>query len=308
MKFSIVIPTYNEENDIRDTIEAALAVDYPEKEIIVVDDSSDKTPDIVREYESKGVHLIRPEKKEGRCGARNIGVKSSTGDIVVILNADVRLPSDFLKRIAQYYKEGYDYVLVKAKVSNDDDLFARYVDAAASADESGDPSWMEWTEGFSCRRDVAIKAGLFPTGFAVPICAGEDGFFGTGLKRIGAKKKIDFSIVIKHVSPATFKEYWYIRKGRGKGCPQIRFFLDKWPMPKIVLWAFSRIIKNLFMVLTVFPMLAVTYRGVRFSKYGIRDWIPFTWAWLVEQAAFHVGEWQSIFEIVNAQKVLASKK
>ena len=49
---------------------------------------------------------------------------------------------------------------------------------------------MEWTEGFSCRREAALKAGLFPTGFPVAICAGEDGFFGQGLRANKAKKRL----------------------------------------------------------------------------------------------------------------------
>jgi glycosyltransferase involved in cell wall biosynthesis len=50
MRFSIIIPTYNEERDIAATLEALLGLDYPDREIIVVDDSSDRTPEIVGGY------------------------------------------------------------------------------------------------------------------------------------------------------------------------------------------------------------------------------------------------------------------
>ena len=43
-------------------------------------------------------------------------------------------------------------------------------------------------------------------------------------------------------------------------------------------------------------------------KKGIRDLAPFLWAWLVEQAAFHVGEWESIFEIRRAEKCLQVRR
>ena len=63
-------------------------------------------------------------------------------------------------------------------------LFARYVDSVAQSVEGmAEPQWMEWTEGFSCLRSRAIQAGLFPTGFPIAICAGEDGFFGSNLKK-----------------------------------------------------------------------------------------------------------------------------
>lgn len=306
MKFSIVVPTYNEENDIADTLRALTSLDYPQKEIIVVDDSTDSTPNIVRQYENQGVRLVRPVKREGRCGARNLGIMESTGDVVVILNADVRPRRDFLRRVAFYYDQGYEYVLVNAQVANTEALFARYIDAVAGAEESGDASWMEWTEGFSCRREVAIKAGMFPTGFAVPICAGEDGFFGTNLKNLGAKKKIDFTITVDHVAPASFAEYWQIRKGRGRGSPQIRRFLQKWSIRAIVAWAILRIIKTLAYVGLVLPMAYTVGRATLHSKKGLRDFVPFLWAWLIEQAAFHVGEWESIFEIVHAERRIQS--
>src|SRR6266446_5476206 len=153
MKFSIIVPTNNEETDIATTLNTLIALDYKDKEIIVVDDSTDSTPEIVRNYLENGVQLIRPGKRGGRCEARNIGILIAKGETVVILNADVRPKPDFLKRLLPYYEQGYDYVLVRSKVSNTDALWARYVDAMAALDYRGDPSWMEWTEGFSCRRE-----------------------------------------------------------------------------------------------------------------------------------------------------------
>lgn len=305
MKFSIVVPTYNEEQDIGRTLDALIALDYSDKEILVVDDSTDRTPDIVRGYSTSGVRLIRPGKRGGRCEARNLGILEACGEVVIILNADVILPADFIRRVLPHYEQGYDYVLVKSKVANTEYLFPRYIEAMATAVESGDPSWMEWTEGFSCRRELAIKAGLFPVGFAVPICAGEDGFFGTGLRRIGAKKKIDFDIVVPHIAPASFKEYWSIRKGRGRGSPQIRRFLQSWSMKRIVLRALLRLAKTGIYVVTIIPSIWVTGTAARHSSRGvIADCVPFIYAWLIEQCAFHVGEWESIFEIMGAERKL----
>ena len=126
MKFSIIIPTYNEEHDITETLEALLKLDYPDKEIIVVDDSTDRTPDIVRGYTDHGVRLIHPGGG-GRCEARNLGIREAAGEILVILNADVHPRPDFLRRLVPHYEQGADYVLVLGKVSNLDNLFARYI-------------------------------------------------------------------------------------------------------------------------------------------------------------------------------------
>ena len=268
MKFSVIIPTYNEEKDIARTLDAVVALDYPNKDVLVVDDSTDATPEIVRCYAGRGVRLIRPEQRGGRCEARNIGIMEALGDIVVILNADVRPRKDFLRRLALHYEQGYGYVLVQSRVSNLDDLLARYVDSVASEDEGDDPSWMEWTEGFSCRRELAINAGMFPTGFPVPICAGEDGFFGNNLRKIAIKKKIDFTIIVEHVAPASVSEYWQVRKGRGRGSPQIRRFLQKWPIPFIAAWAALRIVKTAIYIGFIVPMVFVVWKATRHSKKG----------------------------------------
>lgn len=303
MKFSIVVPTYNEEKDIAVTLESLVALDWPEFEIIVVDDSTDRTPAIVRGFESRGVRLIRPEKREGRCGARNLGILGATGEVVVILNADVRLPNDFFRLIAPHYEQGADYVLVSASVENMGDLFGRYVESVGLATYyDQDPKSMEWTEGFSCRRKLAIAAGMFPTGFAVPICAGEDGFFGQNLRDLGARKKIDLSVVVKHVAPASLQEYWYIRKGRGQGSPQVRRFLQGWSLAHIALWAALRVVRSSLMAVTVLPMVWVCSRFARKSPKGYQDVLPFCWAWMIEQAAFIVGEWRSLGAIHEAEK------
>lgn len=303
MKFSIVVPTYNEERDIGATLDALLELDWPDVEILVVDDSTDSTPDIVCTYADRGVHLVRPKEPEGRCGARNLGILQSNGEVVVILNADVRLPSGFLNQLASHYVDGYDYVLVRSQVENIDDLFARYVECVGVVEHyRTDPSWMEWSEGFSCRRELAIRAGMFPVGFVVPICAGEDGYFGKNLRKLGARKKIDLNIVVRHVAPATLSEYWRIREGRGRGSPQIRRFLQRWSFTHMTAWATLRLVKTALWSGLMVPMLYLNYQAARESPRGMRDWLPFCYAWLIEQIAFHVGEWRSISQIYYAER------
>lgn len=306
MKFSIVVPTYNEEQDIAETLKSLVVLDWPDYEVLVVDDSTDHTPDIVRSFQPQGVRLITPEKREGRCGARNLGILDSSGEIVIILNADVRLPMNFLHQIAAHYEQGADYVLVRSEVENVEDLFARYLDAVSRVEYYGtDSQFMEWTEGFSCRRKMAIDAGLFPTGYAVPLCAGEDGVFGANLRKLGARKRIDLDIVVTHVAPASLSEYWYIRKGRGQGSPQVRRFLEGWSYGQIALRASLRVARTLLMSVTLLPMLWVCYRYAKASPRGRADLFPFCWAWLIEQIAFSVGEWKSLFQICKAETALA---
>jgi glycosyltransferase involved in cell wall biosynthesis len=128
LSISIVIPARNEAQDIRATLERCLAIDYPAKEIIVVDDSSDETPQIVEEYAEKGVRLIRREKNQDACcGARNVGIRAAQGEVIVLLDADAHPPPDFLARIAEHYAAGADWLVVRSRVANRESLWGRYL-------------------------------------------------------------------------------------------------------------------------------------------------------------------------------------
>ena len=64
--YSIIIPTYNEEKDIKKTLEYVLKLNWSSYDIIVVDDSTDSTPDIVRSIKSSKIRLLIPEHRKGR--------------------------------------------------------------------------------------------------------------------------------------------------------------------------------------------------------------------------------------------------
>jgi glycosyltransferase involved in cell wall biosynthesis len=311
ISFSIIVPTYNEEADIRGTLDALVALTRQAKEIIVVDDSSDRTPEIVREYADKGVMLIRPEVRRGRCEARNIGVRASTGDVLLILNADVRLPSNFLEAIAPLYSKGYDSVAVMNTIANQEKVYARLLEARRHWRIARNiyRNWAKayngvfWTEAFSVRREVALKTHLFPSGYAVPLEAGEDARFAEDLRRVGCRGYFAEDIIVPHIAPDTMREFWKIRKGRGAGTPQIRYFLDNWPLWKISAWCFAKALFRLVRAMLVVPLL---YKGHQLASDlpGAKpfDSIFFAWALAVEEAANTVGEYESYRKIRNAIK------
>ncbi|HYF97562.1 MAG TPA: hypothetical protein VD770_01120, partial [Coxiellaceae bacterium] len=79
-------------------------------------------------------------------------------------------------------------------------------------------------------------------------------------------------------------------------------FLQKWNMSSIITRATLRVLKTSLMVITVVPMLIKCSRIAQQSPRKQADLLPFCWAWLVEQLAFHVGEWQSIWQIYRLEK------
>lgn len=85
---SILIPAYNAEQWIRETMLSAINQTWPNKEIIVVDDgSSDNTFKIAKTLESKAVKIIKQPNK-GACVARNEALSLAQGDYIQWLDAD----------------------------------------------------------------------------------------------------------------------------------------------------------------------------------------------------------------------------
>jgi glycosyltransferase involved in cell wall biosynthesis len=88
LKISIVVPCYNMELYIEETIQSIVYQDYPNLELIVVDGgSTDNTLKVLAKYE-KVINLLISEKDKGQYNAVNKGFSFATGDVFAWLNAD----------------------------------------------------------------------------------------------------------------------------------------------------------------------------------------------------------------------------
>jgi len=93
---SILIPAYNAEKWIADTLRSALSQTWPNKEIIVVDDgSTDRTLSIARQFECRFVKVLS-QPNQGASSARNAAFGLSQGDYIQWLDADDLLAPDKL--------------------------------------------------------------------------------------------------------------------------------------------------------------------------------------------------------------------
>jgi len=91
---SILIPAYNSEKWISDTLRSAVAQTWTSKEIIVVDDgSTDRTLEVARQFESDGVRVFT-QNNQGAAAARNAAFSSSRGEYIQWLDADDLLSPD----------------------------------------------------------------------------------------------------------------------------------------------------------------------------------------------------------------------
>lgn len=101
---SVIIPCYNQAIYLREAIDSALAQDYPNIEIIVVDDGSlDNTAKVARRY-GKKVKIFQQENK-GLSAARNAGIREASGKYILCLDADDRILPSFCRLTTRVLNE-----------------------------------------------------------------------------------------------------------------------------------------------------------------------------------------------------------
>lgn len=102
---SVLIPTFCEEKVIEATIEGALKLDYPNYEVVVVDDgSTDATVGKISPYvESGRVRLVRKTVNEGKAMALNDALQCLNGEIVLTIDADAVVDPQILRNIVPHF-------------------------------------------------------------------------------------------------------------------------------------------------------------------------------------------------------------
>jgi glycosyltransferase involved in cell wall biosynthesis len=92
MELSIIVPTYNNRVVLRRTIESLLAQHFPrdQYEIIIADDgSTDGTADMVRSFPGRAAVRYVAQANAGRSAARNLGIRTARGRIVLFIDSDI---------------------------------------------------------------------------------------------------------------------------------------------------------------------------------------------------------------------------
>ena len=126
-KVSLVIPVYNEEQNLKELNKRILAVfdsmdtDY---EIIYVDDgSSDKSLDIIKQFcnGSEFIHFISFYRNFGQHAGVLAGLKHARGDIIMTLDADLQNPPEEIPKFVDEMNNGYDIVAGR-RIERQDDI------------------------------------------------------------------------------------------------------------------------------------------------------------------------------------------
>jgi len=111
---SIIIPLYNAQEYIAETLESVLSQIYANWECIIVDDgSTDNSANIVSEYTKRDSRISYfKQENGGPSKARNYGLSQAKGEYIQFLDADdVLLPERFALLISEYAKAGANFIL-----------------------------------------------------------------------------------------------------------------------------------------------------------------------------------------------------
>lgn len=109
MNFSVVIPTYDRLNDLKECLNSIVNQSLLPKEIIIIDDGNLKKTFLQKVEKSLKDKAIKFQyfKKEipGLAKSKNLGAKEARGDIVLFLDDDVILEKDYLENLVKVWKE-----------------------------------------------------------------------------------------------------------------------------------------------------------------------------------------------------------
>jgi glycosyltransferase involved in cell wall biosynthesis len=102
---SILIPTYNHAQFLKDAINSVLEQTYKNVEIIVINNySEDNTIEVVNIFQNKRIHLINFKNNGVIAASRNIGLKNANGDFIAFLDSDdIWKPSKLEKQLKIFY-------------------------------------------------------------------------------------------------------------------------------------------------------------------------------------------------------------
>lgn len=104
---SLLIPVYNEEKIIKKKIENSLDLDYQKDklEIVVASESDDRTNEIVKEYENRGVKLIEFAGREGKQYTIYRTLPKCQGEIIVLTDANGMFKKDALLKLVRNFAD-----------------------------------------------------------------------------------------------------------------------------------------------------------------------------------------------------------
>jgi len=215
-KVSVVICAYNAESTMEDCLQSLMRLNYPDYEVIVINDgSSDRTAAIAEKFPVKLISV----PNGGLSAARNLGLQAATGEIVAYTDSDCRVDPDWLSYLIQPFLNS-DVVAVGGPnvVPFDDPWMAHMV-----ARSPGGPTHVLLTDSIAehipgCNMAFHKWALEEVNGFD-PIFtkAGDDVDICWRLQERGYRIGFSHSALVWHHHRSSVRAYWRQQVGYGEG-------------------------------------------------------------------------------------------
>lgn len=207
MRISVIVPAYNNPQDLRQCLSALIPESYPGSEIIVVDDAStDDTPAVA---EQMGARVLRLAKNSGPAAARNYGAHHAAGKILFFVDADVVVAPGAIDHVVHVFDERQDLAAVfgsydarpraQGIVSQYRNLLHHFVHQHGSPEAS-----TFWAGCGAIRRSVFEEIGGFDEK-RFPRPSIEDIELGYRLKQAGYHILLDKGLQGKHLKRWTLR-------------------------------------------------------------------------------------------------------
>jgi GT2 family glycosyltransferase len=224
-RISVVVCSYNGSRTIRECLEGVARIDYPNYEVVVVDDgSTDATAEIADEFD---VRLIRTPQR-GLSNARNTGMRAATGEIVAYLDDDAWPDPHWLTYLAETFERSGCAAAGGPNVSPPDDGFV----ASCVADAPGNPAHVLLSDreaehlpgcNLAIRVDRLRAIGGFDPHFRT---AGDDVDVCWRLRDAGGSLGFHPAALVWHHRRGSLRTFWRQQMGYGRSEALLE---AKWP-------------------------------------------------------------------------------
>lgn len=214
---SILMPAYNEEKIIGETLEKLMSIGYPKNklEVIVIDDGSkDNTYSIAKNFESKNLRVLK-KRNTGKASSLNYGLRHAKHDFVAVMDADSFLERNALRQCVAYFDEDNvaavtSHIMVKRRKTIWERMqHTEHMVISLMRKAQEQANVINVTPGplSIYRKGILMKVGGFDEKSII-----EDVEIDWRLLRNGYKIRMAFDAMVHSIYPDTFKMWWRQRR------------------------------------------------------------------------------------------------
>lgn len=221
---SVIIPVYNDSGGLRQTLSSLVKQrEAPEYEVIVVDnDSTDETPDVIEEFEAKYPDIVfgcSETDIQSSYAARNTGIEHASGEIIGFIDADVTVDETWVADVYErFHESNVDYLGCNVEMyipEGEDTFWARYDVAMGLPVEH-----YLGKKNFAPTCALAVRGEIFDSDilFDESLVSGGDKEFGKRVHEAGSKMDYAGTIVVRHPARTSFVSQFRkaVRIGKGQ--------------------------------------------------------------------------------------------